>query len=59
MVFYKNDMQRVNGLRIEEELRRKDEELASPRTLNADFESATRPSRLGSLIGRIRRAIRR
>lgn len=58
-MFYKNDVQRVNGLRIEEELRRKDEGLASQRTSNADFQSATRPSRLGSLMGRIWRAVRR
>jgi hypothetical protein len=58
-VFYKNDMQRVNGLRIEDELRRKDEELASQRSPNADFDSATRPSRVRALISRIQRVVRR
>lgn len=53
-----NDIHRVNGLRIKEELRRKAEEVASQRTSNADFDSPARPSRLSTLIGWILRVVR-
>lgn len=54
----RNDMQRVQGLRIEEESRRKNEETeASLR--RGDFDSVVRPGRLSAIVGRLRRAVRR
>ena len=52
----RNDMQRVQGLRVEEESRRKNEETEAG-LRQADFDSAPRPSRLGSVLGKIQRAV--
>jgi hypothetical protein len=59
MSFGRNDMQRVNGLRIEEESRRKDEEVQNRLATQARFDGAPPPGRLSSFVSRIRRAARR
>jgi len=59
MVGGRNDMQRVNGLRIEEESRRRDEETAAQRGPREDFDSDRRPNRFGAFVSRIQRAVRR
>lgn len=58
MVGGRNDMQRVNGLRIEEESRRKNEETEARRGRGDDFDSDPRPSRFGAVLARIRRVVR-
>lgn len=59
MIGGRNDMQRINGLRIEEESRRKNEETEAQHGPGKDFDSGPRPSRFGAVLGRIRRAVRR
>jgi hypothetical protein len=54
----RNDMQRVNGLRIEEESRLKAEQAAAVRLPHENFDSP-RQSRFGSILGKIRSAVRR
>ena len=52
-------MQRVNGLRIEEESRRKNEETEARSGRGEDFDTGPRPSRFSAVLGRIRRSVRR
>ena len=59
MTFGKNDMQRVQGLRIEEESRRREEELDARLTLGQSYDMTPRRSRLGTFVARVRNALRR
>jgi len=47
----RNDMQRINGLRIEEESRRKDEETEA-RLRPTNFDAPSRPSRLNAALNK-------
>jgi hypothetical protein len=59
MGFGRNDMQRVNGLRIEEESRRKNEETETRLGRGVDFDTERRMGRANSILTRIRRSIHR
>jgi hypothetical protein len=55
----KNDMQRLNALRIEEEHRRREEEMQTRLSHPRGGEMAQGSSRLHGFAARIRRALRR
>ena len=59
MTFGKNDMQRINGLRIEEEDRRRAEETQARLAHGRRGEIAEERNRLGKFFARLRSAFRR
>ena len=54
----RNDMQRVNRLRVEAETQRKNEELEAQHGPKEDFDNGPRPSRVSSILSIIRRISR-
>ena len=59
MTYGRNDMQRINGLRIEEESRRRDEETQAQIAHGDKFDAGRRMSRFDALVAKVQRAVRR
>lgn len=59
MVWFKNDLHRLQGLRIEEESRRRDEETEQRLAHSQPSDMPPRRSLLGDFVATIRRAVRR
>lgn len=55
----RDDMQRVRGLRIEEESRRREQETQARLAHGQRLETTPQPSWLGDFVARVRRAVRR